>query len=60
MICCMAKIKKPKKESRKYSLQKLNPETNLQLKDLSRVKGEYIIDILGRLVDKEYKKVVEV
>lgn len=56
----MAKIKKEKKEKRKYFLQRLNPETNLQLKDISRVKGEYIIDIMGRLVDREYKRVVEI
>jgi len=56
----MAKIKKDKKAKRLYALQKLNPATNLQLKDISKVKGEYIIDIVGRLVDKEYKRVVEV
>lgn len=51
----MQKIKKPSKQ---YILQRIYKDTNKKLQKLSVKKGQYIIEIVARLVDKEYESMV--
>lgn len=48
----MAKITKLK--SKKYSLLRINVDTNKKLKALSKKHGQYVIEIVSYLVNVEY------
>lgn len=47
------------KEKKKYSFQKLYLETNQKLKELSVKRGQYIIEILADLAEREYNKIFD-